>query len=69
MLCKGTLVRLRGDPELSTLGGTKWSSQKAKAEDAVVDLASELMRVQAIRETSPGIAFPEDTTWMQEFEG
>ena len=58
----------KGRPELSTLGGTKWSSQKAKAKDAVVDLASELIRVQAIRETSPGIAFPKDTTWMQEFE-
>lgn len=58
----------KGRPELSTLGGTKWSSQKAKAKDAVVDLASELMRVQAIRETSSGIAFPADTTWMQEFE-
>jgi len=58
----------KGRPELSTLGGTKWSSQKEKAKNAVVDLASELMRVQAIRESSAGIAFPKDTTWMQEFE-
>ncbi|MDP7009555.1 MAG: transcription-repair coupling factor [Phycisphaerales bacterium] len=58
----------KGRPELSSLGGTKWSSQKEKAKEAVVDLASELMRVQAIRETSAGIAFPPDTTWMQEFE-
>ena len=58
----------KGRPELSALGGTKWSSQKEKAKHAVVDLASELMRVQAIRESSAGIAFPKDTTWMQEFE-
>jgi transcription-repair coupling factor (superfamily II helicase) len=58
----------KGRPEFSTLGGTKWSSQKDKAKNAVVDLASELMRVQAIRESSAGISFPKDTTWMQEFE-
>ena len=58
----------RGRPELSTLGGTRWSGQKEKAKDAVKDLASEMLRIQAIRETSAGIAFPPDTTWMQEFE-
>lgn len=58
----------KGRPEFSTLGGTKWSGQKDKAKHAVVNLASELMRVQAIRESAAGIAFPKDTTWMQEFE-
>jgi transcription-repair coupling factor (superfamily II helicase) len=58
----------KGRPELSALGGTKWSSQKEKAKHAVVDLAGELMRMQAIRTSSAGIKFPKDTTWMQEFE-
>jgi len=58
----------KGRPELSTLGGTRWANQKVKAKDAVVDLAHEMIRVQAVREHAPGIAFPKDTHWMQEFE-
>ena len=58
----------KGKPELSALGGTKWSNQKVKAEGAVIDLAHEMIRVQAVRESAPGIAFPEDTDWMREFE-
>ncbi|MBT4530015.1 MAG: transcription-repair coupling factor, partial [Phycisphaerae bacterium] len=58
----------KGKPELSSLGGTKWSNQKEKAKGAVVDLAHEMIRVQAVRQSAPGIAFPEDTDWMREFE-
>lgn len=58
----------KGRPELSTLGGTRWANQKVKAKGAVVNLAHEMIRVQAIRESAPGIAFPEDTQWMQDFE-
>ena len=58
----------KGKPELSALGGTKWANQKTKAKGAVKDLASEMIRVQAIREHAPGIAFPPDTPWMHEFE-
>ncbi|HIA71599.1 MAG TPA: transcription-repair coupling factor [Phycisphaerales bacterium] len=58
----------KGKPELSALGGTKWSNQKTKAKGAVADLASEMIRVQAVREHAPGIAFPQDTQWMREFE-
>ncbi len=58
----------KGKPELSALGGTKWANQKTKAKGAVQDLASEMIRVQAVREHSAGIAFPVDTPWMREFE-
>jgi transcription-repair coupling factor (superfamily II helicase) len=58
----------KGKPELSVLGGTKWSNQKAKATGAVAGLAIEMIRVQALREHAPGIAFPKDTQWMREFE-
>jgi transcription-repair coupling factor (superfamily II helicase) len=58
----------KGKPGLSALGGTKWSNQKMKAKGAVKDLASEMIRVQAVREHAPGIAFPKDTQWMREFE-
>ncbi|MEC7384807.1 MAG: DEAD/DEAH box helicase, partial [Planctomycetota bacterium] len=36
--------------------------------DAVRDLAAELIRVQAVRESTPGISFPGDTEWQHEFE-
>jgi transcription-repair coupling factor (superfamily II helicase) len=58
----------KGKPELSALGGTRWANQKSKAKGAVKDLASEMIRVQAVREHAPGIAFPQDTGWMREFE-
>lgn len=58
----------RGRPELSTIGGTRWANAKEKAKGAVVDMAHEMIRVQALREHAPGIAFPEDTQWMREFE-
>lgn len=58
----------KGRPQLSTLGGSRWSSQKSKAKGAVADLAGEMLRVQAVRESSPGIAFAPDSQWMREFE-
>lgn len=58
----------KGRPELSVIGGVKWANQKEKAKGAVVDLAHEMIRVQAVRESAPGIAFPRDTSWMHEFE-
>ncbi|MCZ6697481.1 MAG: transcription-repair coupling factor [Planctomycetota bacterium] len=55
-------------PILSKLGGTRWQSTKQKVEDAVADLAADLLRIQAVRESQPGIAFPQDTRWQTEFE-
>ena len=42
--------------------------KKGKVKDAVRDLAAELIRVQAVRESTPGISFPGDTEWQHEFE-
>lgn len=57
-----------GKPPLSTIGGKKWQTQKEQVKDAVRDLAKELLRVQAARETLPGVRYPEDTAWQKEFE-
>jgi transcription-repair coupling factor (superfamily II helicase) len=57
-----------GRPPLSTLGGKKWAKQKQSVAEAVKDLAAELLRVQAARQTQPGIRFPIDTAWQKEFE-
>lgn len=59
----------RGKPELSTLGGQRWKRQKERTAEAVKDLASELLRVRAARESLPGIRYPADTPWQREFEG
>lgn len=55
-------------PALSVLGGSQWSRAKARAEKAVVDLAGEMLSIQAARESEEGHAFPPDTHWQREFE-
>ena len=41
-------------PTLSRVRGTQWQKARAAAEEAVTDLAAELIRLQAVRETIPG---------------
>ncbi len=55
-------------PELSKYGGTSWQRKKDKVEEAVVDLASDMIELQAVRDAQPGIAFPSDSEWQHEFE-
>jgi transcription-repair coupling factor (superfamily II helicase) len=55
-------------PEPHTLGGSAWQRQKAVAEKAVQDLAGQLLRTQAMRESHPGHAFAADSAWQAEFE-
>ncbi|MGV3771547.1 MAG: transcription-repair coupling factor [Verrucomicrobiales bacterium] len=55
-------------PALNSLGGTRWAKTKLQAEEAVRDLASELLSIQAARESLPGYSFGEDTPWQREFE-
>ena len=57
-----------GRPPLSTLGGKRWGKQKQQVAEAVKDLAAELLRVQAARQTQPGTRYPGDTAWQREFE-
>jgi len=56
-------------PTLSKLGGTRWAKTKEKVEESVGDLAAELLHIQALRSSQPGIAYPDDTPWQAEFEG
>ena len=55
-------------PPLNTLGGTRWAKAKEQTEKAVRDVAAELLRIQAVRETQVGHAFKPDTQWQHEFE-
>ncbi len=57
-----------GHPQLSRLGSGSWEKQKEKVSEAVMDMAAELLEVQAARQAQPGVAFPPDTPWQNEFE-
>ena len=46
----------KAHPPLNTLGGARWHKAKEQAEKAVKDVAAELFRIQAVRETQPGHA-------------
>ena len=58
----------KAKPALAKIGGTAWLRQKKAAERAVEDLAVDMLQVQAAREARPGISFPADTPWQQEFD-
>jgi transcription-repair coupling factor (superfamily II helicase) len=58
----------RSDPELSKFGGTSWQRKKDRVQAAVMDLASDMIGLQALREAQPGITFPADSDWQCEFE-
>jgi transcription-repair coupling factor (superfamily II helicase) len=55
-------------PPLNTLGGGRWAKTKEHAEEAVRDLAAELLAIQAKRDSQAGFAFGPDTPWQREFE-
>lgn len=58
----------KAKPSLAKIGGKSWARQKQLAERAVLDLAAEMLEVEAARAARPGIAFPDDTTWQREFD-
>ena len=55
-------------PPLNALGGTRWAKTKALAQEAVRDLAGEMLSIQAVRSSQEGHAFPPDAPWQGEFE-
>ena len=58
----------RANPPLNQLGGTRWAKVKEQTEKAVRDIAAEMLRIQAVRETQPGHPCKPDTQWQREFE-
>jgi transcription-repair coupling factor (superfamily II helicase) len=55
-------------PALSVMGGADWARTKRKAQKAVEDIAKELLRLYAARESVPGHSFGRDTPWQIEME-
>lgn len=58
----------KSKPSLARIGGKSWIRQKQAAEKAVIDLATDMLQLQAARSARPGIAFPDDSLWQQEFD-
>jgi len=58
----------KANPPLHTLGGKRWHKAKEQTEKAVRDIAAEMLRIQAVRETQVGHACKPDTPWQREFE-
>ncbi len=55
-------------PQLGRIGSGRWEKTRQAAERATLDLAAELLRIQAARDAQPGHAFPPDNDWQREFE-
>lgn len=56
-------------PELSKFGGTSWEKKKSKVADAVTDMAADMLKLQAERDSKPGLLCEADSQMQQEFEG
>ncbi len=55
-------------PQLGRVGSGRWEKARQAAEHATLDLAAQLLEIQAKREAQPGHAFPGDNDWQKEFE-
>lgn len=55
-------------PRLAKLGGQAWAKNRRAAEQAVHDMAAELLEIQASRSTRSGIAFDVDSQWQHQFD-
>lgn len=56
------------DPKIYKLGGQDWKKVKRKVQSSVEDIADDLIKLYAERESSKGHAFSEDSTEQREFE-
>jgi transcription-repair coupling factor (superfamily II helicase) len=55
-------------PELTRLGGTEWRSTKGRVNEAVIEVAQDLLELYAKRQVVQGFAFSSDTPWQKELE-
>ncbi|MDQ6420753.1 transcription-repair coupling factor [Paenibacillus sp. LHD-117] len=56
------------EPKVNKLGGSEWTKAKSKARASVQDIADDLIKLYAQRQSTPGYSFGKDTTYQQEFE-
>ena len=58
----------KAKPKLAKLGGKAWAKIKSDAERAALDLAADLLRLQATRQANSGFSFAKDDQWQKDFE-
>ncbi|MBC2604170.1 transcription-repair coupling factor [Puniceicoccus vermicola] len=58
----------KSTPKLGKPGSGIWEKARRSAENSTLDLAAQLLEIQAKRVTTPGHAFAEDTPWQTDFE-
>ncbi|MBE0465991.1 MAG: transcription-repair coupling factor [Candidatus Desulforudis sp.] len=55
-------------PRLSRLGGNDWARSKKRVREAVREMAQDLLKLYASRQSRSGHCFAADTPWQSEFE-
>ncbi|MBQ2744929.1 MAG: transcription-repair coupling factor [Lachnospiraceae bacterium] len=55
-------------PKLHKLGTQEWSKTKNRVRGAVMDIAADLVKLYAKRQSKAGFPFEPDTLWQREFE-
>jgi transcription-repair coupling factor (superfamily II helicase) len=56
------------DPSINRLGSNRWGAAKSRVKKEVVEVAQELLKLYAHRQTVLGHSFKEDNAWQQELE-
>ncbi|MDP4099182.1 transcription-repair coupling factor [Paenibacillus sp. P96] len=57
------------EPKIYKLGGNEWTRVKNKVRSSVQDIADDLIKLYAERQSTPGFKFEKDTPEQLEFEG
>ncbi len=55
-------------PKLNRLGGEQWKKTRERVKGAVKEIARDLVRLYAARQSADGFSYSPDTVWQKEFE-
>lgn len=55
-------------PKMNKLGGLEWSKAKSRVKESLRELAGELVKLYAQRQSLKGFAFSKDTIWQNQLE-
>lgn len=55
-------------PKINKMGGKEWVKSKTKAQNAIDEIADELLKLYTERKSKKGFAFNEDNEWQRGFE-
>ncbi len=55
-------------PKVNKLGGSEWAKTKSRVKESLRELAAELIKLYAQRQSANGFVFSKDTVWQRQFE-